>query len=98
MFRDLRQRGESLQSLGVALTLVFVLLVIGLAIVHLYLSGRIVVEARHLQEMRKELHDLRQANSEVEGEISRYVEVRDLIRRAAGMGLGPAEKIVAVEQ
>ncbi|HEY76050.1 MAG TPA: hypothetical protein G4O00_07710 [Thermoflexia bacterium] len=97
MFRDLRRQGEWLQSLGAALALVLVLLVIGLAIVHLYLSGRIVVEARRLQEMREELYALRKANSGLEGEISRYLDVRDLIRRAAEMGLGPAEKIVAVE-
>ncbi len=96
MFGD-RFDQEKLQSLGAALALVLILVVIGLAVARLYLAGRIVVEARHLQEMRGELQGLRQANSTLEVEIAHHLYVPELARRAAEMGLRPAEKIVAVE-
>ncbi|HID88899.1 MAG TPA: hypothetical protein EYP52_04215 [Anaerolineae bacterium] len=82
---------------GNILAVVLVVLVVVLAVARLYLSGRIVVEARRLQEMRGKLDDLRKANRSLEIQIARHLYGPDLVRRAGELGLGPAEKIVVVE-
>jgi len=95
--RALRQRKVRWRLVGNTLVVVLVVLVVFLAVARLYLSGRIVVEARRLQGMRGELDDLRKANRSLEIQIARFLYGPDLLRRASELGLGPAEKIVVAE-
>ncbi|HHS98307.1 MAG TPA: hypothetical protein ENK08_10540 [Chloroflexi bacterium] len=96
-FRALSGLKVAWSSLGNVLMVVLILVVIGLAVVRLYVSSRIVIEARRLQGMRDEVNDLRESNHAIEMEIARHTYGPDLLRQAGELGLKPAEQIVVVE-
>lgn len=88
-----RQRGADLSPRGAAVLLALVLLIGILGGVRLVLVSRVVVAARHLQEVREEISQLQQENAELEVMIIQEQSINSLLGEARGMGLEPATQV-----